>query len=93
MPQTSWHLRKIFISGAPKGTKGAAAAAATGTGAIADFVLRKLTIWGITDPFANWNILMFISQTSSHRRTQTQTNNFKSFNEDIYAHFDYGQLS
>lgn len=43
----------MFISGAPKGTKGAAAAAATGTGAIADFVLRKPTEWGITDAFAD----------------------------------------
>lgn len=53
MPQTSWHLWKIFISGAPKGAAAAAAAAASGASAIADFVLRKPTVWGITDAFAD----------------------------------------
>lgn len=38
MPQTSWHLRKFFISGAPKGTKGAAATDATDASAIIDSV-------------------------------------------------------
>lgn len=87
MPQTSWHLRKIFISGAPKG---AAAAAATGAGAIADFVLRKPTVWGNHIRFC-W--LKYSDAYLTNILSQDDSNNFKSFNEDIYAHFDYGQLS
>lgn len=85
MPQTSWHLRKTFISGAHSAFAATAATDAkdaTDAGAIADCQCwKKPTVWGSQKLLLT--VKYFDAYLTNILPQEESNNNFKSFNEDI----------